>query len=133
MDNKLIECLKRIDYPSLPEKLKDGVFWTKAIVLVNKEINPVYALAKRGENGEAIVFKTFGLFRVVTIDEIYPYEVDYKIIQMVNETKLPNFQEWKAKLKKEYPDFKQNQLTGKNYEQAQEIFANYLKQKENGN
>ena len=95
----LNECLKLIDHPELPEILKEGVFWTKAIVLINKASNPLYALAVRGEDGKPVVSKCFTMHPIMSIDEIYPYEVDKKIVKKAQDTLLPNFDEWKAKLK----------------------------------
>ena len=126
----LNECLELISYPSLPEKLEEGIFWTKAIVLINKEVNPMYGLAIRGEDGQPIVKKVFTVNPIITVDEIYPYEVDKKIIQKVNENTNVSFAEWKADLKVKYPNFKQNVFTGKKYEDCKMIFADWLKVQE---
>lgn len=126
----LNECLKLIDYPELPEILKEGVFWTKAIVLINKASNPLYALAVRGEDGNPVVSKCFTMHPIMSIDEIYPYEVDKKIVKKAQDTLLPNFDEWKAKLKLEYPDFKQNVFGRKTQQECMDIFTNWLSNKE---
>lgn len=126
----LNECLKLIDYPELPEILKEGVFWTKAIVLINKASNPLYALAVRGEDGKPVVSKCFTMHPIMSIDEIYPYEVDNKIVKKAQDTLLPNFDEWKAKLKLEYPDFKQNVFGRKTQQECMDIFTNWLSNKE---
>jgi len=126
----LNECLKLIDYPELPEILKEGVFWTKAIVLINKASNPLYALAVRDEDGNPVVSKCFTMHPIMSIDEIYPYEVDKKIVKKAQDTLLPNFDEWKAKLKLEYPDFKQNVFGRKTQQECMDIFTNWLSNKE---
>ena len=64
---------------------------------------------------------------IITVDEIYPYEVDKKIVQKVNEGATVGFAEWKAKLKVDYPNFKQNVFTGKKYDECKLIFADWLK------
>jgi hypothetical protein len=126
----LNECLKLIDFPALPEKLTEGVFWTKAIVLINKESNPLYALAVRGEDGEPVVSKCFTTHLIMSIDEIYPYELDKKIVEKANKTLLPNFNEWKAKIKLEYPEFKQNVFGKKTQQECMDIFTNWLSNNE---
>ena len=126
----LNECLNLIDYPTLPDKLEEGTFWIKAIVLINKEVNPMYALAVRDEEGKPMISKVFTTQSILSIDEIYPYEVDNKIVKKVENTTLENFSEWKAKLKVEYPAFKQNAFTGKKYEDCKLIFADWLKAQE---
>lgn len=63
---------------------------------------------------------------ILTIDEIYPYEVDKKIVQKANETSMQNFDEWKAKIKMEYPAFKQNVFGRKTQQECMDIFTNWL-------
>lgn len=122
----LNECLHLIDFPSLPPILEKGVFWTKAVVLINKDTLPTYALAVRGEDGNPVVSKCFNMNLILTIDEIYPYEVDKKIVQKANETSMQNFDEWKAKIKMEYPAFKQNVFGRKTQQECMDIFTNWL-------